>query len=342
MPLTLYRRSKTGPWWIRGTVRGTRVRESTGIADEARADGYRIKREAELWDSSVHGRRATITFAEAVVSYLESEPRSAKTREYLAKLLDHFGPMRLTNIGQEHLDTAYRAILRPGAAAATKVRAVRTPLVAVLEHAARRKWCERPAFEAPRVARAQTTFLRPDEATALCHAAADHLRPLLRFLFGTGARLSEALELEWHAVDLRGARASLRQKQGTIRHASLPPVTVTALRTLQRHEGPVFLTNRGLPYADKGRLSGGQIGTGWAHAWRRAGLRPAARCGPHIARHSWASWDHCVHKDLIGLRERGGWETVAMCERYAHLMPDEYRADVLAWWGGELAERRVG
>ena len=41
----------------------------------------------------------------------------------------------------------------------------------------------------------------------LIAAAAPHVKPLLLFLIGTGARMSEALELEWNAVDLVGARA---------------------------------------------------------------------------------------------------------------------------------------
>jgi hypothetical protein len=46
----------------------------------------------------------------------------------------------------------------------------------------------------------------PTQIDALIRCAAPHLRPLLIFLAGTGVRPSEAFELEWSNVDLRGAR----------------------------------------------------------------------------------------------------------------------------------------
>jgi integrase len=54
---------------------------------------------------------------------------------------------------------------------------------------------------------------------------------------------------------------------------------------------------------------------------------------PHAVRHTWATWHYCVHRDLLQLRDDGGWETVKMLERYAKKMPDAYRAQIVAWWG---------
>ncbi len=183
-----------------------------------------------------------------------------------------------------------------------------------------------------------------------------HLRPLLVFLFCVGPRLAEALELDWSQVDLDGGSCILRQKQGTERHADLPPAAVAALSTLPDRTGLVFqparhnsktLSEDG--YRNTGRASGGQIKTAWASACRRAGLpgelqawprkdRPGAFqrfapvYTPHDCRHTWATWHYCVHKDLLLLRDAGGWESVSMVERYAKKMPDHYRDQVLAWW----------
>lgn len=46
----------------------------------------------------------------------------------------------------------------------------------------------------------------------LIEMAAPHLEPLLVFLVGTGARASEAIELEWEQRDLRGRMVVLWQK----------------------------------------------------------------------------------------------------------------------------------
>jgi integrase len=66
----------------------------------------------------------------------------------------------------------------------------------------------------------------------------------------------------------------------------------------------------------------------WAYATglRRAGLDPDYT--PHDLRHSWASWHYAVHKDLLRLKQDGGWSSVALVERYAHLMPQGQEAAI--------------
>lgn len=362
MPLKVIRRAGTPTLYLRGTVRGQSVFESTGTDDPERAEALRAKREAELWERSVYGTRAVVTFAHAVETYLTAEPRSDKTKYYLGKLLLHFGTAPLSRIDQEAVDAAYRAVLRPNPSAASKVRAVLTPLRAVLEHAARRRWCERPAFETPRQAKPTTPFLLPAQATALVEAAAPHLRPLLVFLLGTGCRMSEAIELDWSRVDLAGARASVWQKQGNERLVDLPPVVVHTLRALPHRDGAVFRPPwpEGKPrpkgqewqgYASTGRDGGGQIGTAWASACARAGLPGEWRewtpkgsskprrafvpaVTPHDLRHTWATWHYAIHKDLLRLKEDGAWSTITMVSRYAKRMPDAHRAAALAWLSG--------
>lgn len=364
MPLRIVSRAGTPILYLRGTVRGKAVFESTGTSDPRLAEAARIKREGELYHRSLYGDRAVATFAEAAAGYLETEDRSPATCGYVARLLTHLGRMRLADIDQTAVDAAYRALLRPGAANGTKLRNVLTPLRAVMEHAAVRKLCDRPAFETPEQTKPSTPFLRPAEASALVQHAAPHLAPLLVYLIGTGCRMSEALDLQWPALDLRGDRAVVMQKQGTRRHVDLPPVVTAALSTLPHREGFVFRppvrTQRvnGRParvqparYADTERQAGGQIGTAWASACRRAGLpghwhewtpagsdKPARKwlpdLTPHDLRHTWASWDYAVHRDLLGLKLRGAWGSVASVERYAHLMPAAYVAEIQAWLAG--------
>jgi integrase len=194
------------------------------------------------------------------------------------------------------------------------------PMRAVLRYAHQLGWCDAPHITAPRDRPGRTLFLLPDQAERLIAAAAIHLRPMETFLLGIGARMSEAIELEWRDVDLVGARAIFwRTKGGKRRNAQLPPRVVAALANLPHREGPVFLGPRGRPYADRERRYGGHIKTGFANALRRAGLDPEFT--PYDLRHTWASWHYALHKDLLRLKAEGGWSSVALVERYAHLMP---------------------
>lgn len=280
MSLKLVRRPGSTFWHLAGTVRGVRLRESTRTGDKRLADQIRQKVERELWDRYIHGERATVRFWEAAESYLTTQQRAPSTCATVAKLLRHFGPeTRLVDINQLAVDHAYTALLSPAAAGSTKLRVVLTPLKAIMEHAAVRGWCNRPAFETPKVAKGKTTFLRPAEARALLEAADEHIRPLLVFLLGTGCRMSEALDLKWDRVDLHGARAVVWQKQQNERHVDLPPVVVAALTALPNREGHVFRPpkRRGQLVAnerwwDSGRAGGGQIKRRWSEACLKAGL----------------------------------------------------------------------
>jgi integrase len=224
-------------------------------------------------------------------------------------------------------------MLRAEASPATYTREIIAPLRALLLHAHKRGWCDAPHFEVPRQPQGRTRFLLPLEAERLILAAAPHLKPLITFLICTGARMSEALELEWRDVDLVGAKAIFwRTKNGKVRKVSLPPRVVQHLAGQVRGEdSEIFATQAGRHYETRGRQAGGQIKTGWAGAIRRSGLDPDL--SPHDLRHTWATWYYAVHKDLLALKEAGGWSSVTLVERYAHLMKSGYEDDINAFLG---------
>ncbi len=360
MSLKVVSRKGTPVLYIRGTVKGKTVFESTGTTDPKKAEGYRVRKENEIWDDRVHNKRPAFTFDSIVTSYLEFEERSEATKAYVKKLFDHFEHTPPEQIDQAAADAACRKILSKDAKASTKIRAIYTPLAAILKHGAIRKMCPPPLFERPTVKSTRKLFLLPEQATALVDAGAPHLRPLFTFLIGTGVRMSEALELDWKDVDLHGARAVVRQKQGDYRYVDMCPRVIATLAAQPTRSGPVFRTpevknkdgrivKKAVAYKST-RVAGGQIKTAWATACRNAGLPGAWRewkdkhgkphkafvpeITPHCLRHTWASWHYCVHRDLIRLKDDGGWSTISMVAHYAKKMPDAYRDEVLAWWAG--------
>ena len=248
--LRVVSRPGTAVLYLRGTVRGRSVYETTGIDDPALAEEARAAREAELFRAAVHGIEAKprVTFAQAALAYLtrpqEGRPISTHTKMAMARIAKHFGD-RLTcdQINQAQIDAAGRALCRPGSKAVTIGRMITTPVKAVLNYAARRGWCPPPAFETARGGRQRTDWFTPAEAEALIAGADDYLRPLLTFLFCSGARLGEAVALEWADVDLRHSRCTLREtKNGADRIIEMPPRAVAALASLPGDRiGRVFL-----------------------------------------------------------------------------------------------------
>src|SRR5579864_861037 len=121
MPLKLEKRDGSPYYYLRGTLRGIRVRESTGTDDKAAAEEIKAKREWEILQSSVFGVKTGGTFLAGVASYLENggEPR------FLQPLIDHFGSTPLAKIDQAAADAAAKA-LYPGRAPATLNRQLYT------------------------------------------------------------------------------------------------------------------------------------------------------------------------------------------------------------------------
>lgn len=327
--------------WIVGRVNGVRVRKRAASDDRGLALEESSVLTTQILRQQWHGeRRGSRKFAEAVLSYTESSDRSDSTRRRLNRILGALGDVSLAEVDQAALNRVRRALLGHQASPATVRRGIITPIRAVMMHAHRQGWCDRPAFEIPKQPEGRTRYLLPNEAEKLIEAAAAHLRPLLVFLVATGARMSEAIELDWRDVDLVGGRAIFwKTKGGKRRDAVLPPRAITALANIDHREGRVFRwatpagrrPRRVKEYADRRREGGGQIKTGWRGALKRAGIDP--NFTPHDLRHTWATWQYALRRDLLGLKVDGGWSSVTLVERYAHLMPAGYDVEIRAFLG---------
>lgn len=339
--LKVVRRPGTASLYLRGTVQHQRVFESAGTDDPALAEEKRAVREAGLYRSAVHGLPERVSFAAAAASYLQADDRGPGTRMRLRRLTIALGAtIACSEVTQAVLDAVGHRLCRPGSRPASRHREVVTPAKAVLHHAARRGWCAPPMFEAAKAASRRTDWFTPAEAEAMVAAAKPRAAALLTFLFCTGARLGEALALDWATVDLRHSRVVLLgTKNGEDRIIDLPPRAMVMMANLPHRRGPVFLNARKQPYrrtATDKITYGGQIAKTFATTLARAGIE--RRLTPHHCRHTWASWHYCVHKDLVRLREDGCWKTVAMCERYTKLVPNGLAPEILKFWGSRANE----
>lgn len=326
MPIKLIKRHGSPNWYIRGTVRGVPVDESTGLPDKEQAETIRAKREWEILQGELTGRRAASTFLAAAVSYMEGGGEA----RYVVPLVDHFGTKLANEINQVEAEAAARA-LYPGCSPSTINRCVFTPLSAVIQHGAVRGMCDLKAFERPPQPKGRVRWLTLEEADRLCDACAGHLRPLVIFLFYTGARLGEALTLDWRDVSLaRSHVVFLDTKNGENRGVPLHPRPLVALANLPHRDGCVFRTPAGTGYRNSD-AGGSQIKTAFRSACRRAGIK---NFHPHDCRHTWATWHYAANRDLLKLAELGGWKTVSMVTRYAHVNASHLAESIMALPGG--------
>ena len=337
MPLKLVRRPRSPYWYIRGTIRGISVDESTGLGERKAAEDVLALRAAEVTKRAVHGDLATRTFAEAALSHMEA----GGERIHLTPLIEMFGRRALASLGQADIDDACKK-LKPRAAPATLNRQIVAPFSAVMHHAARKKWCAKPVIARRKEPKGRVRWITYEEAERLIEAAG-HLKPLVIFLLSTGARLSEALYMDWRQVDLFRAQVTFpKTKNGDARSVPLHPRAVAALAALPHLTGAVFRRHyggerwdgRNVPvgdaYKDRKGEGGGQVKTAWATMLKRAELEDFT---PHDCRHTWATWYYRETKDLLALMELGGWKSLRMVERYAHVDVTRLAPGINKIWG---------
>jgi integrase len=335
VPLELKRRPKSPYWIIRGTLRGIRVEESTGTSDRRAADEILIKREAEILEQSIHGRRATATFAAAALSYLEH----GGSKRFTVPVIRHFGTTPLARIDQDALDQGAKK-LYPNASPATRNRQFYAIASSILHHAAKRGWCTPPIIERPPIPLGRIRWLKIDEADSLITACSDHLRPLVIFMLYTGARTGEALWLDWRDVELTRAHVQFpKTKNGDARGVGLHPRAIAALANLKGRTGEVFRRPDGKPYSRPRSAddtsAGTRIKTAFKAACRRAGIEDFH---PHDCRHTWATWHYQENRDIGGLMKLGGWKSERMVMRYAHVNVGELQHTINKLPGGNLGD----
>lgn len=321
MPLTLKRYAARGPnWYMRGAVRGVHIFETTGTNDKRAADTIRIKRESGILERSVFGPGATVTFAEAVVSYLNAGGEARFLGKYNEKtgkwslLIGHFSDTPIGNIGQAETDEAAYAIY-PNAKPATRKRQVYAPVAAVLHHCAAKGWIRAPIIKQPKVKKPETRYSTVGRLNKLLPYCSPKLRRLVVFLPYTGARITECLRVDWERdMDLSRRTVTLRRtKNGKPRTVHLADPVVIELSKVPEAErvGQVFKWKaRQAVYGPLRR------------ACKAAGVDylPTHPQG----RHTFAAWLRIdVKRDLVGLKADGGWDSIQSVMRYEHLVPGE-------------------
>lgn len=334
MPLKIVKRPKSPYWYIRGTVAGTSVEESTRTADRDRAEYLKTKREKELLDRHVYGAKKTATFAEAIVSYV----LAGGEKRFLKPLLNHFGERPLSEITQADIEAAAQA-LYPGASAATHNRQVYTPMITLLRRAAMAQLCDPVLIVRPKVRRKPVHIPADDWWSKIEPQCSPNLWALLVFLANTGSRVSEALRLKWSDLDRARNKALLgRTKNGEPREVTINTAVWAALDAKKEWEGKDgnsrFRT--GALFNFSGRTN---VYRSIKSACARAGVPyyPTHSAG----RHTFASRGLKAGWSLKLLKEAGGWKTIAVpAQNYGHLEQNAIHDAILALGENPGTKRR--
>jgi integrase len=319
--MPLYRQPKSPYWWVRFSVGGVKFRRSSQTIDRRAAEEFETTLRATVWRQIKLGERPRYLWREAVERWhLEAQGRvKDRDRERLRWFAQYLDTVYLDAITPELIGKlrAVRAAESSRSSANRYMALVR----GILRKAANEwDWLEK-APQVPMFAleKHEPRYLTRAQFARLAKELPEHLRAMARFSVETGLRMRNVTGLLWSQVDLRRRMLVIpaaRAKAGETIAIPLSSGAVSVLKA-QRAAHPTHVFSfRGAPVE---RCNGHAFKAGA----RRAGV---SWLRWHDLRHTWASWHVQAGTPLHVLQELGGWRSLAMVQRYAHLSTEHLRA----------------
>jgi len=314
--MSLYKRKDSKVWWVKITINGRIVQKSTGTTDKHQAQEFHDRLKTECWDQLKLGNKPRYNWNEAVVRWLSETQHKASKRVDLSHLrwLDfYFDKLPLDEINRDCIDKIVQEKLAEGVTNSTVNR-----VLALIRSILRRacfdwEWIEKvPKIRLlPEPAR-RIRWITRQETERLIEELPNHLKVMVRFSLETGLRQSNVTGLQWSQIDLTRRCAWIHPDQAKAKKAIPVPLSKTAMVLIREqigeHSQNVF-TYFGKPVKEVNTKA-------WRNALKRAGIKDFRW---HDLRHTWASWHVQAGTPLHVLQELGGWESVEMVRRYAHL-----------------------
>ena len=317
-------------WYIDiQTASGKRIRRSTGTTDKIQAQEYHDQIKHQLWRQERVGERPTYTWDEAALRWITemADKKSIDSDKGKIRRLTAFRGLFLDDMDRDFI---MRTINARNCSKSTKNRYL--ALVSAILNKAEKEWEwieKAPFLKKHKEPKKRIRWLTPDEANRLIAALPPHLAKAAAFSLLTGLRQGNVLGLTWQQIDLQRGVAWIwgdQTKSGRDLGVALNQGAIRILQSqLGAHHEFVFTNKRG-----------GQIKSisnrDWKIALEKANI---TNFRWHDLRHTWASWLVQRGVPLAILQEMGGWESIEMVQRYAHLSPTHLHQHALLLDGND-------
>lgn len=317
--MPVYRRRGSRYWWVKI---GRGIRRSSGTTSKEAAQALEAKWRHELWRVERMGEAPRRTWDDAALQWAQDvgQHRRGWDRDYyrLQWLNQQLTGLWLDEITRERVDRTVSSLERVKAPATYNhyVDLVR----AVMRYAQRELgWLDRvPTYRRRQVDNERVRFLKDwQEAERLIAEMPPWWKDPTRFSLLTGVREGTLRALEHSMVDAERrllhvpARAVKGGKRLTL------PLSQEAVEICRRQPAGEWLFTR-----PDGRQLPKMSTKAMRRITRRAGISDFRW---HDLRHTWASWLVMDGASLYEVQRLGGWSSLAMVQRYAHLSPDHLR-----------------
>lgn len=319
--MSLYRRKDSSSWWVKlPAIRGESgpLQVSTGTSDRRKATEFHDRLKAQRWEQGKLGAKPRRSWEEAVLKFLEetTHKRTHERDKSILRWLDGY-------LGGKYLDEIDRALIDQIKTTRAKIATQSTAnrYLAVIRTVLRKachewEWIERvPKVSLFREKEGRIRSLTQEEFKRLLAELPPHLADMALFSVATGLRQGNVRLLEWKQVDLERQHAWITPEKHKNGRAHAVPLNNLAMDVLQRQIGkhPTYaFTYQGHPVVNVSTKA-------WTNALERAGIDNFRW---HDLRHTFATWHRQAGTPTHELQRLGGWKTLSMVERYAHVAPE--------------------
>jgi integrase len=321
--MSLYKRKKSSYYWCRFTVRGQEVRRSTGTTVKDDAEEFETNLRAHFWRQAKLGE-SYHTIAEAAKRWLEETDKTSKDKD--TQRLEwwcHFvGDLPLHEVDADVLAAARKRLAEKKikdterTLSKTTINHYMQSIRGVLRKAQGEwEWLQVvPKVPMHRLKKKDPRFITREQYHHLLQFLPAHTRDLVTFAVSIGQRKANITGMTWDRVDLKRKTAYIPGDEAKGEAGIAIALNQDAVAILKRRKGihdTYCFTYQGHRIKD--------VAT---NAWRKA-VKSAGLDGLrfHDMRHTWASWQVQSETPLVIVKEMGGWKTLDMVMRYAHLSP---------------------
>ncbi|HEI6830378.1 TPA: site-specific integrase [Yersinia enterocolitica] len=339
------------------TAGGKRIRQSLGTTDKREAQELHDKLKSDMWRTDKIGEAPVKLFEEACLRWIIEKGHKKSLDADKSKIgffLPIFKGKPLPSITNEQIQSAVAGMtnrklrdnwekqrdrltrlgkpvppFKPSPVSQSTRYSHQAFMRSLLRIAANEwQWLDSaPNVKARQPKNRRIRWLTHEEARRLVSEMPDHFKPVVLFALATGLRRSNILDLEWSQIDIQKKIAWIHPedaKGGRAIGVALNDTACSVLRgQIGKHNRWVFVhvsssvkpDGKLTPEIRKMRVDGNKA---WKAGLKRAGIEDFRF---HDLRHTWASWLVQSGVPLSALQEMGGWESIEMVRRYAHLSP---------------------
>jgi integrase len=317
--MAIFKRGKKGIYWYDFTINEIRYRGSTKTTQKDLAQRYEDELKTQIWRQIHLKEKPHYTWDEAVIRFVKENTHKSieeynKDISKLTWFTRHLTGKKLKDITKQDVEALIKIKLEEDAASQATANRYLAVIKTLFRKAERKwEWIDRaPIIDMYKEPEKRIRWITKEEASRLLSCLPDHLADMAQFALATGLRQYNVLNLRWEEVNLTSRLAWVHPEDAKAGRAISVPLNNMAMKIIKaqtgKHDTFVFTYNcKPLKSVDNKT---------WKAACKRAGI---TNFKWHDLRHTWASWHAQAGTPIQTLMELGGWRSLKMVLRYAHL-----------------------